>query len=187
MLDPKKINAKKGKKIMQTGIIISIFICIFLFVIQKIVTPQNNWSIIVIACFIYTWVITIYSIKTCQNVASYVFLQMISVSALLVVIDYFTGFYKWSFNIAIPIIIITANTIMLILTILSRKKYIKYVIYQILICLISYLPILFITEKLVKDKLLTYIALGISILNCIVFIILCHKDIKEGIKRKLHL
>lgn len=187
MLYPKKINAKKGKKMIQIGIAISIVIALILWGTQKAFTPQSHWAWITIACMIYAWIITLYSIKTCQNIAGHVFLQMLAVSALLVYIDYITGFEKWSLNIAIPIVIMTANIIMLILTIVARNRYIQYVIYQIFICIVSYLPVVFITEHLVKDEILSYLALGVSIINFIVFVILCHKSLIEGVKRKLHM
>lgn len=76
---------------------------------------------------------------------------------------------------------------MLILTIVSYRKYIKYAIYQLIIVLFSMLPIIFIEENIVRNPILSIIATSISVFNFIVCIILCTKDIKEAIIRKFHM
>ena len=76
---------------------------------------------------------------------------------------------------------------MLILTIVSYRKYIKYAIYQLIIVLFSMLPVIFIGENIVRNPILSIIATSISVFNFIVCIILCTKDIKEAIIRKFHM
>ena len=77
--------------------------------------------------------------------------------------------------------------IMLLLTIISRKKYIRYVVFQLMLCIISFTPVILISERLVKDRTLGIIAVGVSILNFIICLILCKTDIKEELKRKFHM
>ena len=113
-------------------------------------------------------------------------LQLIALCALTIYIDYLLGGRGWSVNIAIPIMIMIANLTMLILTIVSYKKYMKYAIYQLIIVLFSMLPIFLLTEHIVQDKTLSMIATGISVLNFVICLILSAKDIKETIVRKFH-
>ena len=90
-------------------------------------------------------------------------------------------------SIAIPILIMIANVTMLVLTIVSHRKFIKYAIYQLIIVLFSMLPLIFITENLVTNKILSIIASGVSIINLIITLLLCAKDVKEVIIRKFHM
>ena len=83
--------------------------------------------------------------------------------------------------------IMIANMTMLVLTIVSYKKYIKYVIDQLMIVFFSMLPIVFVTEHMVQDKTLSVIASGISVLNFVLCLALCAKDVKEEIIRKFHI
>lgn len=76
---------------------------------------------------------------------------------------------------------------MLVLTIISYKKYIKYAIYQLIIVLFSMLPILFIQENMINNPVLSIIASSISILNFVICLILSAKDVKEAIIRKFHI
>ena len=80
-----------------------------------------------------------------------------------------------------------ANITMLLLTIISHKKYIRYAIYQLIIVLFSMLPIILITERLIRNTTLSIIATSISGLNLLITLILCSKDVKEAIIRNFHI
>jgi len=187
MIYPQKLNSKKGDKIIRIAIIISIISAIILLIINKLTTPQMPWAALCNAGIIYIWATVIYSINKNINIAGHVLIQTIAISILTLYIDYKLGFKGWALNIAIPIIIIIANITMLILTIVSYKKYIKYAIYQLLIVIFSMLPVLLITEHIVQNKTLGVIASSISILNLLISLILCFKDVREAVIRKFHM
>ena len=156
-------------------------------VINKLTTPSIPWAALTNAGIVYIWVIVIYSIKRNVNIAGHVLIQIIALSILTAYIDYKLGWKAWSINIAIPIMIMITNITMLILTIISHKKYIKYAIYQLIIVLFSMLPIFLIREHLIENRILSMIASGICFINFIVCLVLCTKDIKAAIIRKFHL
>jgi len=186
MLYPQKLSIKKSELIIKIAIIISIFIALILVLINKLVSPEIHWSALANAGIIYAWITIIYSINKRTNIAGHVLIQLIAIAILTTYIDYKIGFRGWSLEMAIPIIIIVANITMLILTIVSYKKYVRYAIYQLIICILSLLPIYFIYEHMVLNMILSYVAIGISILNFILTIILCARDVKEAIIIKFH-
>lgn len=187
MLYPKKINAKKSNRIIKIFVIISILVAILLKTINIITSPKIPWASYAICGIIYVWVILLYSIKKNINIAGHVLLQTITISILSILIDYNIGFKGWSINIAIPITIIISNITMLVLTIVSYRKYIKYAIYQLIIVLFSMMPIILIYEKISQNIVLSFVASGISILNLTISLSLSFKDIKEEIIRKFHM
>ena len=186
MIYPKKINASKGEIIIKIMIAISILLAILLTIINKLTSPNIPWAALANSGIIYIWIITIYSINRNVNIAGHVVVQTIAVSLLTVFIDYKIGFRGWSLSLAIPIILIVANLAMLILTIVSHKKYFRYAIYQLFILISSILPAILIGEKIVKEPIMGIIAIGISILNLFITIILSARDLKEAVKRKFH-
>lgn len=187
MIYPEKIKARKSDKIIKILMSVSVGIAIILTLINRITMPNIPWAAFVNAGILYTWVVVIYSIRKNIHIAGHVLLQMIALSIFIIYIDYKLGMKGWSFNLAIPIMIIIANLIMLVLTIVRYKKYIKYAIYQLIIILLSMLPIIFMTEHIVQNKTLSMIASGISILNFILGLLLCAKEIKAEIVRKFHM
>jgi len=76
-----------------------------------------------------------------------------------------------------------ANITMLVLTLTSYKKYIRYAIFQLAIVLISVISIIMIDISLI----LSQIAILIAILNLAISLILCYKDVKEAIIRNIHM
>lgn len=187
MIYPQKINAHKSDFIIKIFILVSIIISIILLIINKLTTPKIPWAALTIAGQIYIWITVLYAINKNINIAGHVLIQTIAISLLTFYIDYSLNFKGWSLNIAIPIIIIIANLTMLILTIISHKKYIRYAIYQLIILLISVIPAILITEEIVKNPVLGEVATGISLLNLIITMALSAKDVKEAIIRKFHL
>ncbi len=187
MIYPQKIKAKKSDKMINILVSVSMGIALILLLINRLTTPRIPWAALANAGILYTWITVIYSIRKNVNIAGHVLLQTIALSILTIYIDYKLGMKGWSINMAIPIMIMIANITMLVLTIVSYKKYIKYAIYQLMIVLFSMLPVIFVTEHIVQDKTLSMIASGISVLNFVICLILCAKDVKEAIVRKFHI
>lgn len=187
MIYPQKISAKKTDKLIKIFLLVSIAIGLILIIINKLVTPNLHWAAIANAGIIYGWVTVIYSIKKKANIAGHVLIQAIAISVLTWYIDYVLGFKGWSLDLAIPIIIIIANITMLILTIVSYKKYLRYAFYQLIIFFFSMLPLYFLYENMMQNKVMCFVATGISILNFVLSLILCKKDVKDVIIRKFHM
>ena len=167
MIYPKKLSSKKGELILKICIISSILMARVLFIINKALTPQIPWAALTNAGIVYIWVTVLYAINKNINIAGHVLVQTIVISILSIYIDYMLGFRGWSINIAIPILIIISNITMLVLTIVSHKKYIKYAIYQLVIVIFSMIPVVLMHENYINNKVLTIVATGISILNLI--------------------
>lgn len=187
-LYPKIRNVRKDNIAIKVMIIIS-FIAILACLITNICTSTKYmWSFIVIIGIIYTWVTVMYSIHRNVNIASNVMVQLIAISILTVCIDYIIGYDGWSINLAIPIIIMVANTTMFILTISSFHKY-KYAVYQLIIFVLSVIPlgILVLTDKIITEPLFTVIASSIAVFTFIFSLILCGKNIIEELDRRLHM
>lgn len=187
MIYPQKISSKKSEQIINIGLIFSIILAIVLIIINKLTTPEIRWSALANCGIIYTWFTVIYSIKKGTNIAGHVLIQTILASIAMLHIDRTIGFNGWSIYIGIPIAIIIANVTMVILTIISCEKYIKYAIYQLMIVLISLMPITLIVKNIIEMKFLIRIAIHISVFSLASSLILCYKDIKEAIIRKIHM
>jgi len=187
MIYPQKISSRKTDLIINLLLIFSIFIGLILILINKLTTPNLHWAAIANCGIIYMWITVMYAIKRRNNIAGHVLIQTILITIVTIYIDNATGFKGWSIYLANPIILFVANLTMLILTAISYEKYIKYAIYQLIIVLLSLIPLWLIMGHIIELKILNRIAVEISILNLIVSLILCSKDIKDAIIRKLHM
>ena len=187
MLYPKKLSSKKSNLLIKILLGVSLISAIILTIINKLTTPEMHWAERAISGSIYIRITVRYSINKRTNIAGHVMIQAIAISLLTTYIDYNFGFKGWSLEISIPIIIMIANVTMLVLTIVSHRKYVRYAIYQLMICIYSLIPIYFIQEELIDNYVLSYVAIGISIVNFILTIILSARDVKEAVIRKFHM
>ena len=187
MIYPQKISSRKSEIIIKSLLLFFVVVALLLFIINRIFSPDIPWSPIVNAGIIYIWITVIYSIKRNTNIAAHVLLQTITISFLIFYIDNKLNFSGWSVYIGIPIILIIANVTMLILAIVTYKRYFKYVIYQLIIVIISFIPIILALNEIIELKLLQIIATGISCLNLCVSLMLNHKAFYKSLESNFHI
>ena len=167
--------------------IISFVIGITSLIVNHFVTQHFKWSLLVIVGVIYTWITVMNSIKKNVNIASRVMLQVILIDILCVVLDWIIGYKGWSFTIAIPISIITANVTMLILLMCAFKIYARYIIYQLIIFVWSMIPAVLCLIGWVPTNILTIIATPIAVFSLLLTIVLFAKEVNEEMKKRFHL
>lgn len=187
MIYPQKINSKNTDKIIKVLIIASVVLGLILFLINRIFTPNVPWSPITNAGIVYIWITVINAIKKNTNIAAHVLLQMTIISLLLVYIDNKLNFLGWSVYIGIPIINIIANITMLVLSIVCYKKYSRYAMYQLIIVLLSMIPIFLALNGLIEFKILHIVAIIISLFNLSISLILSHTEILKTLICKFHI
>ena len=187
MLYPKLDNIKRNNIILIASIAISIIVIDILLLINLLVDKTNHWSLLCVAGIIYVYGTIIYSSKRNVNIASNVFVQYILVSLLMLAYDYFLGYEGWSINIAIPIVIIIANSTLMILTIVSRKRYMRYAMYHVLTFLFSMGQLIVLLTGYLENKVLSIVACGIAGLSLLLTAILCGKAMWLETKKRLHM
>lgn len=187
MLYPKLDNIKRNNIILIASIAISIIVIDILLLINLLVDKTNHWSLLCVAGIIYVYGTIIYSRKRNVNIASNVFVQYILVSLLMLAYDYFLGYEGWSINIAIPIVIIIANSTLMILTIVSRKRYMRYAMYHVLTFLFSMGQLIVLLTGHLENKVLSIVACGIAGLSLLLTAILCGKAMWLETKKRLHM
>ncbi len=187
MLYPKLNNVKRNNIILIISIAISIILIDVLLLINVLVDKTNHWSLLCVAGILYVYGTIIYTKKRNINIASNVFVQCLLVSLLIIAIDYFIGFSGWSLNVSIPIVVIVANSTLMILTIVSRKRYMKYAMYHVLTFLFSMIPLILMFMGIIQNKVLTIVSSSIAAFSLLLTIILCGRAMWIETKKRLHM
>ena len=187
-LYPKIRNVKSGNVAIKVMVIISFAIAAICAIIN-ICTSKFLWSVIVIIGIIYAWITVLYSVHRNINIASNVMIQSIAISLLTLGIDYTIGYRGWAINLAIPIIFSIANITIFILTLVSLKRYYKYAIYQLIIFLLSIIPLIIaiVSDNIIRTPIFTIISSSIAVFVFIFSLILCGRSILEELNRRLHM
>ena len=187
-LYPKVRNVKKGNLAIKIMLGVSALIALICLIVNVCTSTKFWWSLIVIAGIIYSWVTVIYSVHRNINIASNVMVQSIAISILTLCIDFIIGYSGWAINLSIPIIIMAANVTIFVLTCVSINRYYKYAVYQLIIFVISMIPlfILLFSDNIITTPIFTIISSSIALFTFIFSLILCGKSIISELDRRLH-
>ena len=190
MLYPKIYNLKKSNALINALIILSIFIVGICKTINVLTYKEFNWSFIVTISIIYIWCTVIYAIRKHTNVAGYVVVHLFLSTFFVFFLDKSMGFHGWSITLAFPIIFITANVIMFVLTLISRKRYIKYAFFHLIIFATSFIiPMLYYFTQIESFVFTIFMIISnfISVITFLTTLCLCGKSLLDAAERTLHM
>lgn len=188
MLYPKVMDVRKGNKIYNLMIFISAAVYIICKIVNVLCTKDFNWSLIVLLGIIYGWTTVIYALRKHTNISAHVLLHTILLIALTYGLDkYVFDFQGWSIKYALPIILIVANSIMLVLTIVAMKKYMSYAFSHLMILIFSFLPLIAYRMNYSCIFPLVMVVLGIAVISFLLTFIFCRRFLIETLHKTLHL
>ncbi|MCI8388659.1 MAG: hypothetical protein HFE63_09365 [Clostridiales bacterium] len=112
------------------------------FLINHLVPTDNPWAFITAAAIAYIWLNLMNLISNARNPGSITLWQLLTVSGLTFVIDYLTGWHKWSVNYVIPALIMAAAVAIVLCIAIRPVKYRAYTLYQLVIAVLGVLAVL---------------------------------------------
>ena len=132
----KKVNAKKIVSLVAVSAIVIIML------VNISTSSKYNWamiSIVSVASAYFTYICFTSSIFYLRQK---LLIEFFILLPLVIIIDIFSGFYKWSFNYVMPFLSLGLNVSMLIIGIIDHKYFNEYVSYIISAAFISMLIII---------------------------------------------
>ena len=188
-LYPKIRNVQTGNLAIKIMAIISIVVSIICTIVNLCTSIKYLWCVIVMVGIIYSWITVMYSVNRNVNIASSVVLQIIAVSLLTLCIDFVIGYQGWAINLSIPIIIMIANVTILVLTIASIRREYKYAVYQLIITVLSFIPLIIYLafDGIITRPIFTIISSSIAAFTFTMSLVLCGRNIVGELKRRLHM
>lgn len=187
MLYPRLMNVKKSKETIYILSFLNIFLFMMMLVINYAFSTKLDWSIVAIVSIVYIWRTVYITLKRNKNLASYIFSQLLYLSALIFMIDFVFGNKGWSLSIGIPIVIMVTNFTMMIITLIKYKKYIKYALYEIMILVLSIIYNIFLCIFSGEVSILNGIAFWISLTNLAFVLALNAKTLILEFQKKFHI
>ena len=181
-----KTYIQKYNLITRIFLFLSIIGAVLMVIINYKTYNGLLWSVISIALIIYFWSIIRHAIKHNINTAYKFLVQTISISLLTITIDYIMGYTGWAINYVVPEVIITANIAVLILIIVNRMNWRNYILYQITIVILGFIPLVLYLIGIIHEPLSTTVSVVVSFVILCGTIIFNDKDVKNELKRRLH-
>ncbi|MFA9380217.1 MAG: DUF6320 domain-containing protein [Acetanaerobacterium sp.] len=115
-------------------------VCLF---VDYFTDPHGlGWSIIVLVGIVYVWVTVTGSLRSMRNFAFRYGVQIVSISVVLYITDFYSGNTHWSINYAIPFFLILATFAITLLILLKQVARSEYLLSQLVIGLFGLVPLI---------------------------------------------
>lgn len=116
-----------------------ISICLFF---NLLINAGNLWFLYVVGPVLYLLLLLNSTILSKKHVANKILLQVVGMSSMLFLIDLLCGFHKWSVNIVIPILVITATLLITVIIGIKKMRWYEYVKYITVMIFLGFIPII---------------------------------------------
>lgn len=160
---PKARRATKLTVAKSISFVVLVVVCMLLIEIDLTFFEGFIWFPIPVAAIIYAYLIFRYGvIAGGSHQAKIIILTTFGV-LFAILVDYVTGFHRWSVNYIIPAGILAADLVMIISMIINRRNRQSYVVPMLVIIVISLVPELLWWIGIITKPMLSWIAMIVTI------------------------
>lgn len=155
--------------------------------INILVQHRVSWSLVVIGNILYTWIAISTAIGKRAKLGHNILIQVISLAALMVLIDWFAGRGNWALNYVVPFLFITATMCITIIIIVRRMDSRSFILYFFLTALIGFIPILLVALGQVTvlwPSVVSAIYSGLSLISLFIF---ADRTTKQELRKRFHI
>ena len=182
----KPVISRKKSMVLKIFLMISIIImtaCVYI----NVQTKTAPWSVIVGLSIFYLWVLVAHTIMSRSTPFKKMFMQLLSLAAILFATERFFGNTHWFTNYAFPGIAMLATFVTLFVEFCSKKRK-EYVFgfFRIYILLIL-ASVLLLVLKADGFKLINQINIIFQSVICFAYLVFAGKTIRTQASRKFHL
>lgn len=121
------------------------------------------------------------------NYLKKVFLFTFNAVILVLIIDFYTGFHRWSVNFVLPGALCAIDIGLIILMIINSRNWQGYMMSQLLVIILGIIPLILIKAGIVTFPLVSEIAFIASLLVFIGTLLIGGRTAREELKRRFHI
>ena len=170
---------------------ILIFLCVAVsavsLLINFLIPTKIWWSLIVIAGIGCMWIILATAVKKRHNITKGILYMTVILSVCAGIIDYLTGFYRWSLNYVIPTLLLFTMLSIAILTRVLHSRPEDYLIYLIVNGLLGLMPLIFLLTGWATVQWPSLSCIMVSFLSLVGIFVFSKMDPKSELKKRLHI
>ena len=172
--------------LIKTITFLSVVIAAVSFLINHLVPTDSPWVFITAAAIVYVWISMMNVIRNARNPGSIMLCQLLTVSGLTFVIDYLTGFHRWSVNYVIPFLI-SGSAIAIVLCIVIRPiKYRAYTLYQLVITILGALALMLWFFGAAEVEWPSVMAAAVSVICFSAMIVFADRSTRNELHKRFH-
>ena len=183
---PEQFAKKRRFSIRKFIIFLAMVIISFSFISGIFQDFQWNWVLIITASTLYVTISAILGSRVKRNIGPNILTQVIGISALSIIIDYFLGYSGWSLDIIFPLDLMAGTTIITVMILLNPKRFTDLVIYQLMFGLMGIVILAMIYFQLILFRQIAIIGSYYTIITCVGLFFFADRQMIHELKKKFH-
>lgn len=157
------------------------------FLINFLVNPTVQWSLVVAFGLIYVWVLVSHTIMSRQSAVKKCLLQVISIFILLYFTERVANSQKWLMQYVYPSISFTVIFVLLMILFIDKNRSCNIFGFTVLIILMGVVSFVLLLFNLVEFKLLNLINCVFTVLTVLGMLIFGSRTLKQELSKRFHL
>ena len=183
---PEQFAKKRRFSIRKFIIFLAMVIISFSFISGIFQDFQWNWVLIITASTLYVTISAILGSRVKRNIGPNILTQVIGISALSIIIDYFLGYSGWSLEIIFPLGLMVGTTIITVMILLNSKRFTDLVIYQLMFGLMGIVILAMIYFQVILFRQIAIIGSYYTIITCVGLFFFADRQMIHELKKKFH-
>ena len=183
---PEQFTKKRRFSIRKFIIFLAMVIISFSFISGIFQDFQWNWVLIITASTLYVTISAILGSRVKRNIGPNILTQVIGISALSIIIDYFLGYSGWSLDIIFPLDLMAGTTIITVMILLNPKRFTDLVIYQLMFGLMGIVILAMIYFQVILFRQIAIIGSYYTIITCVGLFFFADRQMIHELKKKFH-
>lgn len=183
---PEQFAKKRRFSIRKSIIFLAMMIISFSFISGIFQDFQWNWVFIITASTLYLTISAILGSRVKRNIGPNILTQVIGISALSIIIDYFLGYSGWSLEIIFPLGLMVGTTIITVMILLNSKRFTDLVIYQLMFGLMGIVILAMIYFQVILFRQIAIIGSYYTIITCVGLFFFADRQMIHELKKKFH-
>ena len=183
---PEQFAKKRRFSIRKFIIFLAMMIISFSFISGIFQDFQWNWVLIITASTLYVTISAILGSRVKRNIGPNILTQVIGISALSIIIDYFLGYSGWSLDIIFPLDLMAGTTIITVMILLNPKRFTDLVIYQLMFGLMGIVILAMIYFQVILFRQIAIIGSYYTIITCVGLFFFADRQMIHELKKKFH-
>lgn len=164
------------------------FTCAVLAVAVNMTVPQTGWWSLIVVTGIFGLFISItFALNKWSNPTKNIMYQVLIVSIVSLLIDYFTGNYGWSIDYVVPISCVSAMVTMAVISKVMNLDFRDSILYWIMGVFFGILPVIFLITNKTTVIYPSLICISLSLILLAALIIFEGRNVRIELKRRFHI
>lgn len=155
--------------------------------VNLLVPGHGMWSIFVLAGIACLWISLALAIGKRRNIPKNLLYQVVILSVLSVLWDYFTGWRGWSIDYVVPILCVSAMATMGILSKVMKWDIADQMIYFCIDCFFGIIPIVFYFTGCLNVPYPSVICVAASVISLSALLVFQGENMVTELRRRLHM